>query len=325
MNGWNQFVVKETLDWLLEPGNPSVRCFTLKYLLEKPETELEEERCAIMKTGKVPEILDLVRTQEYLQTLPKFYTDKYQGLSWQLLILAELGASGSGEIRGYCEYLLANSQERESGAFSIETSARLGGGRKSATIPCLTGNMIFALARLGYAQDARLIKAAEWLAENQRYDDGDGAPSNRPACWGDHSCYMGVVKALKGFAALPPEVRSSAVRDSIRRGTEFLLKHHVYKQSHNLLKPMKPGWTKFSFPLMYQTDALEMLLILGRLGVKDDRMREAAELIVSKRDAQGRWVQESTFGGKFLVDIEPKGQSKWITLRALEALKRYDE
>jgi hypothetical protein len=323
MSEWNDAQGKQTMDWLLEESNPSVRWFTLKSLLDKPEGELAGERENIMKTGKVPEILALMRTQEYGQSLSRFYTDKYTGLSWQLLILAELGASKTGEVEAQCETMLSSSQEKESGAFAMETSVKQGGGRKSATIPCLTGNMIFALSRLGYAEDERVIQAAEWLAENQRYDDGDGAPSGKPACWGDHSCYMGVVKALKGFAALPPAKRSPKVRDSIRQGTEFLMKHHVYKQSHNLSKPMKPGWMKFSFPLMYQTDALEMLLILGQLGIRDERMREAVELVQQKRNMQGRWLQESTFGGKFLTDIEPKGQSKWITLRALEALKMY--
>ncbi len=323
MNGWNDAPDKQTQDWLLEESNPSVRWLTLKNLMDKPEEELIGERQAIMRTGKVPQILSMMSTQEYQQNLPRFYRDKYTGLSWQLLILAELGASKTAEVEAYCETMLANSQEKESGAFAMETSVKQGGGRKSTTIPCLTGNMIFALSRLGYAGDERVLKAAEWLAENQRYDDGDGAPSGKPACWGDHSCYMGAVKALKGFAALSPARRSEKVRDSINQGAEFLLKHHVYMQSHNLSKPMKPGWTKFSFPLMYQTDALEMLLILGQLNIRDERMREAAELVRQKRDAQGRWLQESTFTGKFLTDIEPKGQSKWITLRALEALKRY--
>lgn len=325
MNGWNDAPDKRTQDWLLEESNPSVRWFTLINLLDRPEEELVGERQAIMKTGKVPQILSMMSTREYQQSLPRFYTDKYTGLSWQLLILAELGASKTAEVEALCECLLSNSQEKESGAFAMETSVKKGGGRKSATIPCLTGNMIFVLSRLGYAGDERVLKAAEWLAENQRYDDGDGAPSGKPACWGDHSCYMGVVKALKGFAALPPAKRSAKVRDSISRGAEFLLKHHVYKQSHNLTKPMKPGWMRFSFPLMYQTDALEMLLILGQLNIRDERMREAAELVRQKRDAQGRWLQESTFKGKFLTDIEPKGQSKWITLIALEALKRCNE
>jgi hypothetical protein len=315
-------VREQILDWLLEEDNAAVRYNTLKYLLGREDASLEDARGEAMKSGPIPAILGKMRAPEYSLKLPEFYKDKYRGLSWQLLILAELGADGrDARIRNYCEYLFASSQERAEGGFSMETSAKLGGGRKGSTIPCLTGNMIFCLCRLGLSGDERVLRAAQWLAERQRHDDGDGVPSDRPACWGNHSCYMGAVKALKGFAEIPPEKRSAAVRRSIERGAEFLLKHHVYKQSHDLSKPMKPGWTKFSFPLMYQTDALEMLLILGRLGIRDERMREAAQLVESKRDERGRWENTAPLAGKFLVEIEPKGQSKWITLRALEALK----
>jgi hypothetical protein len=75
---------------------------------------------------------------------------------------------------------------------------------------------------------------------------------------------------------------------------------------------------------MYQTDALELLGILEKLGYRDERMREAVDLVVSKQDSEGRWVLESTFNGRFQTSIERKGEpSKWITLKALTALKRY--
>jgi hypothetical protein len=75
---------------------------------------------------------------------------------------------------------------------------------------------------------------------------------------------------------------------------------------------------------MYQDDALEGLGILTKLGYRDERMREAVDLVISKQDSLGRWKLESTFNGRFQVNIERKGEnSKWITLNALKALKRY--
>jgi hypothetical protein len=51
-------------------------------------------------------------------------------------------------------------------------------------------------------------------------------------------------------------------------------------------------------------------------------MREAVELVISKQDSQGRWKLESTYNGRFLVNIEQKGRpSKWVVLNALRALK----
>ena len=85
---------------------------------------------------------------------------------------------------------------------------------------------------------------------------------------------MGAAKAFKALAEIPVEQRSKGVVDTLERGVEYMLKHHIYKRSHNLSKVSKPGWLRFGFPLMYQTDVLEMLGILTSLGCKDERLQE---------------------------------------------------
>ena len=135
---------------------------------------------------------------------------------------------------------------------------------------------------------------------------------------------MSAAKALKALAEIPPVKRNSKTQALIKDGAEYFLKHHIYKKSHDLNRVSKPGWLHFGFPLMYQTDALEMLGILASLGYKDERMKEAVDLVISKQETSGRWKLESTFNGRFQVNIERKGEeSKWITLNALKALKRY--
>lgn len=111
---------------------------------------------------------------------------------------------------------------------------------------------------------------------------------------------------------------------TIENGVEYLLKHHIHKRSHDLNRVSKPGWLRFGFSLMYQTDVLEILGILTKLGYRDERMQEAIDLVVSKQDEKGRWILESTFNGRFQTNIEQKSKpSKWITLKALKTLKRY--
>ena len=97
------------------------------------------------------------------------------------------------------------------------------------------------------------------------------------------------------------------------------------ERCHNLKRTSKPGWLKFGFPLMYQTDVLEILDILTALGVKDSRMDEAVSLVVSKQDDRGRWQVENTYNSeRLLIPFEQKGApSKWLTLRAMRVLKRY--
>ena len=97
----------------------------------------------------------------------------------------------------------------------------------------------------------------------------------------------GSSKTLKAFSAIPPKDRVPAVRESIGKGVEYLLKHHIYKRKPRPFRISKPGWQRFTFPLMYQTDVLEILLILADLGVRDKRMDEALGLVASKQKESG--------------------------------------
>ncbi|MBI5494509.1 MAG: nitrogen fixation protein NifH [Deltaproteobacteria bacterium] len=318
--------------WLLEPDNPSVRYLALRDLLDRPakDRELQEARRQIMRSGAVPAILAQQAQEGAWEKPERFYTAKYTGTAWQLIILAELMADGTDpRIRQACHLILDLSQDRESHGFSVHHAARSGGGRHSEVIPCLTGNLVFALLRLGCGARPEVQQAVRWMATYQRFDDGiadapQGWPYDRwEMCWGRHTCHMGVVKALKALAEIPVRARPPAVRRCIANGVEFLLVHHVYKRSHDLARVSKPGWQRFGFPLMYQTDVLEILLILTQLGCRDARMQEAVDLLRSRQDAAGRWCLANPPPGRCWVDIEPKGQpSKWVTLRALTVLKR---
>lgn len=319
------------MDWLLEERHPSVRYFALKDLLERPEedADVRAARRAIMETGIVPEMLRRQRAPEYRQGYPRFYTAKYAGLVWSLIALAEFGAEATDEIRAQCAYILENAQERGEGGFSQHVAARAGGGRISEVIPCLTGNMVWCLIRFGYLDDPRLKRGLDWLVRFMRYNDGaqtdpQVAPYARyEICWGAHTCLMGAVKALKALAAVPEARRTPEIGGAIQRAAEFLLLHRVYKRSHDPSRASKPGWLKFGFPLMYQTDALEILDILAGLGIRDPRMDDAVRLVLEKRGADGRWRAENTYcGDRLLVPPGPEERDKWVTLRAARALRR---
>ena len=135
---------------------------------------------------------------------------------------------------------------------------------------------------------------------------------------------MGVAKALKALAAIPEKKRSPEVKSTINQAVEYLLQHHIHKRSHDPAKAAKPKWLKFGFPTMWDFDALECLVLLTTLGIKDPRMQDPVDLVLAKQDEQGRWKLENSFNGRFRVDIEKKGKpSKWVTLNALKALKGF--
>jgi len=333
MSDWRSFLKADPTGWLLEKDNPSVRYFALTEILNKPENdpEAEEAKDEIMEVGAVPKILAKQSNEGYWDNPTNFYTPKYKGTVWQLMILAELGVNEKDErVRKACEFILDNSQDRESGGFSgAHARVKTGGGSHGGVMPCLTGNMVWSLIRFGYLGDPRVQRGIEWIATYQRFDDGiREAPKDWPYgmedCWGRHTCHMGVVKALKALAEIPANKRSKNVMNTIEDGVEYMLEHHIHKRSHDLSRVSKPGWLRFGFPLMWQTDVLEILGILTKLGYKDERMQEAVDLVIGKQDSLGRWKLENTFNGRFHVNIEQKGKpSKWITLNALKVLKRF--
>lgn len=321
------------IDWLLEEDNPSVRYFALRHLLGRSERspDVRKAKADIMTKGVVAKILAQQNPDGYWAEELKFYRSKYKGTVWQLIILANLGADGADpRIRKACEFILSRAQHKDSGGFSVDYSVTKKGGSDAYVVPCLTGNMVWSLIRLGYLADARLQHAIRHLTTYPRFDDKEGErlsgwPYDRfRMCYGRHSCHMGSGKTLKALAEIPPGKRTPDIRRTIERGVEYFLKHRIFKKSHNLDKVSKPGWLNFGFPLMYQDDALEILEIMARLKVKDPRLDEALALVESKRTKEGRWILESTFNGRFITDIERKGRpSKWITLKALNVLKFY--
>ena len=117
MDEWKSALKGDPTDWLLEDDDPTVRYLTLTGILGAgaDEPEAVKARRRIMETGLVPRILDAQAAGGWWGTKDAFYTEKYSGTVWQLIILAELAAPDDGRVRKAVEFLLENSQDRESG------------------------------------------------------------------------------------------------------------------------------------------------------------------------------------------------------------------
>ena len=115
------------------------------------------------------------------------------------------------------------------------------------------------------------------------------------------------------------------MRRAIQAGVEFLLSRDPAEADYPMGWGTKPNgsWFKFGYPMGYVTDVLRNAEILVALGKgKDRRLRNLAALILEKRGPDGRWPLEYSYTGKTWFDLGPKRvANKWITLRALRALK----
>jgi hypothetical protein len=81
--------------------------------------------------------------------------------------------------------------------------------------------------------------------------------------------------------------------------------------------------TRFSFPTGWRYDVLRALDFLQAVNAsKDERMSESIELVLKRRNADGKWNLQNRHAGRYYFEMESVGKpSRWNTLRALRVLK----
>jgi hypothetical protein len=332
---WQDQLKGDSLSWLLEPDTPGVRYLALRDLLDPPggNPELRAARQAAHTQGPIATVLAAMNVAGYWAEPGPGYNPKYRSTVWAIIMLAQLGASAAQDerIARACAYLLGHAFT-SAGQFSMS-------GAPSGTIDCLQGNLCWALVELGY-DDPRLPSAFEWMARTVtgegiapatdrqatlRYYAGKCGPLF--ACGGNNKlpCAWGAVKVMLAFSRWPAERRTPLIERAIQQGVDFLLGVDPATAAYPTGYSNKPSgnWWRFGFPVFGVTDLLQTVEALVRLGYGDDpRLADALAIIRDKQDAQGRWSLEYDYAGKTWVDFGPKKQpNKWVTLRALRALR----
>jgi len=311
-----------TIEWLLSESNPSVRYWTLKDLLDKPEGDIQvkKSRELVANLNTIKDIFSLQNDQGYWGSATSLWG--YKNTSFQLLVLSELGLGGKTDprIEKAVEFLFHF--QRENGSFSSALKAR--NHLKNPTNEfCLTAIILKSLLLFGYGQDPRVQDAFHFLVSSE--DNGWSCqwyPMNKDRVIPE-KCYMGGIKVLAAFTKLPPHLKTAEVNEIITRNAETYLENKIYwyRRDKTGQRTQKPSWMKFSFPLYWNSDVLEVLDVLTELQIRDERMQEALDLVRSKQ-VDGRWVLERC-PRNMVVTLEEKGSpSKWITLRALRVLKK---
>ena len=201
----------------------------------------------------------------------------------------------------------------------------------SGVIPCLTGNMVFSLIRLGMLDDPRVQRAVDWIAACQRFDDAEGdAPAGRPddryeMCWGRHTCSMGAIKGAQGPRGGParaPHAGGARHHQRRRRVLPASPRPPAQPRPHPRLQArLAPLRLPAHVSDRCARDPAAPFHFAFLWFYRDERMREALDLVAFRADAQGRLRLQQTFNDRFWVPIETKGEpSRWVTMRALEVL-----
>jgi hypothetical protein len=334
---------RETIEWLLEPDEPSVRYFTLKDLLDRPENDPEvvAAKADIMARGTVASILsrqqpdggsttpEMVETYGY-EVARTGYQPKKNSI-WQLLTLAQLGADGDdARVKKLCEHVLANNYHPDRKVIGINLVRKE--GLDFAPLPCFTSNMIWSLSKLGFHDDYRVQDSIQWLLRYQRFDDGGfRAPDEWPyrgkrdRCFGRHTCFSGVTRGLKAMATVPEARRTGEINAFIGKAVDFIIMHRLYRRNHGDWEPIRPEYKMFSFPTLHYDDVIEIIDTLQGLGVRHGAIDEGLQYIAGRQKPGGRWKLGYTLSRtSTYASFGTRGEeSKWITLRALKVLKRH--
>jgi hypothetical protein len=342
---WSRVLEESPIDWLLEESNPSVRYFAMRDILGRSEddNEVEVTRKTISRSVIVRKILDKQKPRGYWEEPDSPYLPKYKSSYWTILVLSRLGMGRTDEkVAKACEFLFQfqhgaggfTSHSRNSALREYEYLRQRGKKLPSQRefvsslvfqeqLSCFTGNMAAALIRLGYADDLRVKKALDWLVRVQNKDGGWLCPYWKAHVRDKHGCFMGTICPMEALGEVPGKNLTEEMRGAVSRGAEFLLMHRLFQADHHDYETINQAWLQLSFP-WFGYDVLRGLEVLTKLGyVKDERLNDAVELLMRKRQRNGAWILENTPTGRMQANVEVKGQSsKWITLIALRVLKR---
>jgi hypothetical protein len=301
MQGLHGYLNGDPLPWLLDPGNPSVRYWTLLDILGRPagDAEVQEARSAIAGQPLVNELFALQHPGGYWsddETKP--YTAR--GAVGALSLLHLLGVTPDERTAAGCDSLLRFCQHR-CGGFSLT------GILRSGIFPCTTGEHLPFLVYFGLGNDPRLQATFAFLL-----DDMSREGALDCGRYGHRDCLWGAIAALNGLAVLPARLRSARSAQVVRRLADLLLDApYDFEGEHK-------RWLTFGVPRAW--DLLSALKALVHHGYAlDPRFAPLLELVLHRQDGEGRWPCGSV---SRTWPIEKRNRpSKWVTLDALRVLR----
>lgn len=312
------------LQWLLD-SDPSVRWQVMQDITHAPADAIASERARVATEGAGAQLLALQSTD-----------GSWGGVAWNrgwnstmhvLMLLREMGLDpASAQARRAMS--LVREHVRWQGGSTYDGNRFFEGEVE----PCINGQVAAVGAYFG--QDVRGI--IDRLLTEQLHDGGWNCEAENGSTRSSFNTTICVLEALLEYERLVgnrPELTEARLK-----GQEYLLERRLFRRRSTgevidydrKMGPHAgddhPAWTRFAFPTWWHYDVLRGLEYMRRAGVApDNRMSEAIDLVISKRDHDGRWRLEVRYPGEMAVEIDDgEGRpSRWNTLRALRVLNWY--
>ena len=299
--------------WLLE-GDPSIRWQVMRDLLGEDNDSFNAERNKISLQGWGAKLLSYQESSG--RWAGQLYSHKWLSTTYTLRLLRHMGLDPkSPQAQRACRELLDGGFQSQGGISYAKTKSIIDNG--------VTGMVLAILAYWKYP-DSRLHRIADYLV-SQQMSDGRWEPY--PANLHLKYTFDTTLLILDGLYEYSRNyLTNTKDLDAIRKkGHEFLLDYRLY-QDHNGAA-IDSKITLFSFPPYWHCDVLVALdyFQASRVG-RDERFKEAIDLLIRKRNPDGSWNLQNRHAGKTYFDMEAISKpSRWNTLRALRVLKWWAE
>lgn len=238
----------------------------------------------------------------------------------KLAFLAELGVNRNDPgMSSILEKVMEH--QSEEGPFSLPTNVPIhfGGSGKDefAWALCDAPLQVYSLAKMGFGQDSRIIRAKDYLLELGREN---GYPCKVSKELGkfrgpgrkEDPCPYATLLMLKVMALYPSDIVSEHARNSV----ESLL--NLWAESrdrHPYMFFMGTDFRKLKAPLIWYdiVNGADTLSLFPQVK-GDQRFKEMLNLIESKADPEGRFTPESEWKAWKDWDFGQKKQpSAWLT------------
>jgi hypothetical protein len=319
--------VDDVIEWLLQ-GEPWVQYRVRVDLLDQRESsrEVAQARKAMVAHPKIRSL-----TKE-LRELPNTVITSHKSAGHplhKLVFAADLGLQASDScIRPTVKEIVKHRAKQGPFQVLMNIPVHFGGTGKDqwAWALCDSPLLVYALAKLGLADDERVREAATYLGELVR-ENGWGCTVSpelgkfRGPGRKSDPCPFANLVMLQALAQLP-EWRAS---DACRTGAETLLAlWSERREQHPYMFFMGTDFCKLKAPLVWY-DILHVLDVLTQFPWlrRDRRLRQMVDQVRAKADSQGRFAPESVWQAwqewEFGQKREP---SRWLTFIVLRIFKR---
>jgi hypothetical protein len=301
------------IDWLLD-SDPAIRWQVLADITDASPAEVAAERARVEHEGWGARLLALEDADGLWDggaCFPASYEGGEPGQPWtatmhSLQTLQLLGLDPASAAARRAIVLIAEHGRWE------HAGQRYFDGEVE---PCINGRTIEAGAYFG----VDVSPLVERILGEQLTDGGWNCEAENGSVRSSFDTTLAVLDGLIQFERATGG--SASVREARLRGEEYLLERGLFRRK-STGEIVNQEYLDFAFPYYWHYDVLRALDYLRSSGAEPDtRMAAAIEIVVSKRQPDGRWLLDRVHPGRVHFSLESAGEpSRWNTLRALRVL-----